>query len=137
MKGVVFLGDRRLELREFPDPTPGARDVILEIKASGMCGSDLHNYRALRMGRRPRSVFSNETADSIQDDAFRNNVWASMSRAGYAGVRPEGGGGVTLRGRPGARGHTSPIPRRAETACGRYSHGSTARDWRGSTGRRG
>ena len=46
MKGVVFLGDRKLELRDFPDPTPGARDVILEIKASGMCGSDLHNYRA-------------------------------------------------------------------------------------------
>jgi len=23
MKGVVFLGDRRLELREFPDPSPG------------------------------------------------------------------------------------------------------------------
>ena len=22
MKGVVFLGDRKLELREFPDPTP-------------------------------------------------------------------------------------------------------------------
>ena len=46
MKGVVFLGDRKLELREFPDPIPGPRDVILEIKASGMCGSDLHTYRA-------------------------------------------------------------------------------------------
>jgi threonine dehydrogenase-like Zn-dependent dehydrogenase len=46
MQGVVFLGDRKLELRDFPDPTPGPRDVILEIKASGMCGSDLHNYRA-------------------------------------------------------------------------------------------
>jgi D-arabinose 1-dehydrogenase-like Zn-dependent alcohol dehydrogenase len=46
MKGVVFLGDRKLELREFPDPTPGPRDVILEIKASGMCGTDLHTYRA-------------------------------------------------------------------------------------------
>jgi threonine dehydrogenase-like Zn-dependent dehydrogenase len=46
MKGVVFVGDRKLELREFPDPTPGPRDVVLEIKASGMCGSDLHNYRA-------------------------------------------------------------------------------------------
>lgn len=45
MKGVVFLGDRKLELRDFPDPTPGPRDVVLEIKASGMCGSDLHNYR--------------------------------------------------------------------------------------------
>ena len=46
MLGVVFLGDRKLELREFPDPTPGPRDVVLEIKASGMCGSDLHVYRA-------------------------------------------------------------------------------------------
>ena len=46
MKGVVFLGDRKLELRDFPDPTPGPRDVVLEIKASGMCGSDLHTYRA-------------------------------------------------------------------------------------------
>src|SRR5689334_3296810 len=46
MQGVVFLGDRRLELRQFPDPTPGPRDVVIEIKASGMCGSDLHVYRA-------------------------------------------------------------------------------------------
>jgi threonine dehydrogenase-like Zn-dependent dehydrogenase len=44
MKGVVFVGDRKLELRDFPDPTPGPRDVVLEIKASGMCGSDLHVY---------------------------------------------------------------------------------------------
>ncbi|MGD0663934.1 MAG: alcohol dehydrogenase catalytic domain-containing protein [Syntrophorhabdales bacterium] len=46
MKGVVFLGDRKLELREFPDPTPGEGEVVLNIKASGMCGSDLHKYRA-------------------------------------------------------------------------------------------
>src|SRR4029077_17115205 len=46
MKGVVFLVDRKLELRDFPDPAPGPRDVVLEIKASGMCGSDLHVYRA-------------------------------------------------------------------------------------------
>lgn len=46
MTGVVFLGDRKLELREFPDPTPGPRDVVLEIKASGMCGRGLHVYRA-------------------------------------------------------------------------------------------
>jgi len=46
MKGVVFLGDRKLEVRDFPDPTPGPREAIIEIKASGMCGSDLHTYRA-------------------------------------------------------------------------------------------
>jgi threonine dehydrogenase-like Zn-dependent dehydrogenase len=46
MRGIVFPGDRTAELREFPDPTPEPRDVVLEIRASGMCGSDLHAYRA-------------------------------------------------------------------------------------------
>ena len=46
MKGVVFHGDRKLELINFPAPSPGPGEVILEIKASGMCGSDLKFYRA-------------------------------------------------------------------------------------------
>jgi len=46
MRGVVFLGDRKLEIREFPDPRPGSDEVLLAMKASGMCGSDLHFYRA-------------------------------------------------------------------------------------------
>ena len=46
MCGVVFLGERKLELREFPDPTPGPGEAVIAIKASGMCGSDLHPYRA-------------------------------------------------------------------------------------------
>jgi len=46
MKGVVFLGNRKLQLQDFADPTPGPGEVVLQIKASGMCGSDLHIYRA-------------------------------------------------------------------------------------------
>ena len=46
MRGVVFLGDRKVELRTFPDPTPGPGEVVLEMKASGMCGSDLKFYRS-------------------------------------------------------------------------------------------
>lgn len=46
MRGVIFLGERKLQLAEFPDPAPGPHDVIVEIKASGMCGSDLNFYRA-------------------------------------------------------------------------------------------
>jgi threonine dehydrogenase-like Zn-dependent dehydrogenase len=46
MKGLVFLGERRIEFIDFEDPTPGPGEVVLEIKASGMCGSDLHRYRA-------------------------------------------------------------------------------------------
>jgi len=46
MRGVTFLGERKLQLAEFPDPVPGPHDVIVAIKASGMCGSDLKPYRA-------------------------------------------------------------------------------------------
>jgi len=46
VRGVVFLGDRKVELRSFPDPTPGPGEVVLEMKASGMCGSDLKFYRS-------------------------------------------------------------------------------------------
>ena len=46
MKGIVFLGDKKLEIQNFEDPHPGPDDVIIEIKASGMCGSDLKFYRA-------------------------------------------------------------------------------------------
>jgi threonine dehydrogenase-like Zn-dependent dehydrogenase len=45
MKGVVFPGDRKVAYLEIPDPTPGTLDVVIEIKASGMCGTDLQNYR--------------------------------------------------------------------------------------------
>jgi threonine dehydrogenase-like Zn-dependent dehydrogenase len=46
MRGVTFPGDRKIEFIDFPDPTPGPGEVVLEIKASGMCGSDLKSYRA-------------------------------------------------------------------------------------------
>lgn len=45
MRGAVFLGDRKVELRTFPDPTPGPGEVVIAMKASGMCGSDLKFYR--------------------------------------------------------------------------------------------
>src|SRR5215470_766892 len=47
MKAVVFPGERKVQVLDFPDPTPGPGEVVLEIKSSGMCGSDLKFYRAV------------------------------------------------------------------------------------------
>jgi len=33
-----------LEVREWPDPKPGPKDVVLAIQACGVCGSDMHFY---------------------------------------------------------------------------------------------
>ena len=51
MKGVVFLGDRALEVRDFPVPQPGPGQVLVQMKRAAICGSDLHTYR------RPSSFF--------------------------------------------------------------------------------
>lgn len=46
MRGLVFPGGREVAFIDVPDPTPGDGEVVVEVKASGMCGSDLHPYRA-------------------------------------------------------------------------------------------
>jgi threonine dehydrogenase-like Zn-dependent dehydrogenase len=55
MRGLVLLGERQTELRGYPDPSPGPHDVVVAMKASGICGSDLRPYRGPR--RDPDKVF--------------------------------------------------------------------------------
>lgn len=45
MRGVVFQGNKRLEIRDFPDPEPGLNEVVVRVKAATVCGSDLHIFR--------------------------------------------------------------------------------------------
>jgi threonine dehydrogenase-like Zn-dependent dehydrogenase len=45
MRGVVFLGGRQAEVRDFPDPMAGPGEVVVQLRAGGLCGSDLHLYR--------------------------------------------------------------------------------------------
>lgn len=41
MRGVVLPGGSRVELRSFPDPVPGIGQVVIRVKASSICGSDV------------------------------------------------------------------------------------------------
>jgi threonine dehydrogenase-like Zn-dependent dehydrogenase len=65
MRGVVFPGNRTVETLNFPDPTPGPGDVVLEMKASGMCGSDLHQYRRPKGQPRAGTGIAPSTAPTI------------------------------------------------------------------------
>ena len=43
MKAAVFQGPGRpLEIRTVPDPEPGPSEMVLAVRACGICGSDLH-----------------------------------------------------------------------------------------------
>lgn len=36
MRGVVFAGECELESMQFPDPTPDAHDVVIELEPSSI-----------------------------------------------------------------------------------------------------
>jgi L-iditol 2-dehydrogenase len=46
MKALVKYarGEGNMEIREIPEPSPGANQVQIEVKAAGICGSDIHIY---------------------------------------------------------------------------------------------
>ena len=56
MQGVVLPGDRQLEFREFEVPVPGNGQVLVRMKASSLCGSDLRAiYRPTNQGSGPEA----------------------------------------------------------------------------------
>jgi 2-desacetyl-2-hydroxyethyl bacteriochlorophyllide A dehydrogenase len=42
MKAAVITGVGSVEVTQVPDPTPGPRDVVVQVAACGLCGTDLH-----------------------------------------------------------------------------------------------
>ena len=46
MRGVRFLGNRKCEVIDYPEESPGQNEVLIKLRSSGICGSDLHGYRS-------------------------------------------------------------------------------------------
>src|SRR4051794_21837417 len=51
MRGVYLRGDRRVEVREVPDATPGERHLVVRMRASTICGSDLRAIYREHLGQ--------------------------------------------------------------------------------------
>ena len=44
MKCAVFYGKHDLRVEERPVPVLGPKDVLVQVKACGVCGTDVHIY---------------------------------------------------------------------------------------------
>lgn len=53
MKAMKILGKGQLELCECPTPVPGPGEVLIQVAASGICGTDVHMYNGQSMGSYP------------------------------------------------------------------------------------
>lgn len=48
MKTAMFYGGPDIRIEEIPTPEPGPGEVLVRVRAAGICGSDLHSYRQPR-----------------------------------------------------------------------------------------
>jgi len=49
-RAAVMHGTHDVRMEDRPVPEPGPREVLVEIKAVGVCGSDVHYYEEGRIG---------------------------------------------------------------------------------------
>ena len=49
-KAAVMHGTHDVRLEDVPVPEPGPKEVLVEIRAVGVCGSDIHYYQEGRIG---------------------------------------------------------------------------------------
>ena len=69
-QAAVLYAPHDIRIEERPVPKPGTREVLIEIKAVGVCGSDVHYYEHGRIGTyvvRQPLILGHESAGVIID----------------------------------------------------------------------
>src|SRR5271154_1496331 len=72
MKALLLSQYKHLELAELPEPKPGRGEVLVQVAACGICGSDVHGYDGSSGRRIPPIVMGHEAAGRIA--ALGSNV---------------------------------------------------------------
>jgi threonine dehydrogenase-like Zn-dependent dehydrogenase len=67
MKALVYVAPERMEIRQIPEPQPREGEVLLQVAAAGVCGSDLHGFLGHSERRKPGLVMGHEAVATILD----------------------------------------------------------------------
>jgi L-iditol 2-dehydrogenase len=65
MRALVYLGPRNMDLQEAPEPVAGPGEVVFEMEAAAICGSDLHGFREASPRRIPPLVMGHEAVGRV------------------------------------------------------------------------
>jgi L-iditol 2-dehydrogenase len=65
MQALVLENVCKLVIRDIPQPAIGPQDVLIEVKACGICGSDVHGYDGSTGRRIPPLVMGHEAAGVV------------------------------------------------------------------------
>lgn len=67
MKALVYTKPHCFEYADFPDPEAGDDDVLIRVRACGICGSDVHGSTGKTGRRIPPLIMGHEAAGIVED----------------------------------------------------------------------
>jgi L-iditol 2-dehydrogenase len=83
MKALILKEYKRLCIEDVPEPELGPEDVLVAIKACGICGSDVHGMDGSTGRRRPPVIMGHEAAGVIAEVGAGTANWKPGDRVTF------------------------------------------------------
>src|SRR5262245_20486165 len=83
MKALVLKEYKRLAYEDVPEPEPGPEEVLVAVKACGICGSDVHGMDGSTGRRRPPIIMGHEASGVIAKIGNGVSGWSTGDRVTF------------------------------------------------------
>ena len=83
MKGLLLKKYMELEVTVMPQPEIGPSDVLVRVRACGICGSDVHGLDGSTGRRIPPLVMGHEAAGVIEETGRNVKAWKAGDRVTF------------------------------------------------------
>lgn len=83
MKALVLQQYKRFAYQDVPEPKPGPDEVLVAVKACGICGSDVHGMDGSTGRRRPPIIMGHEASGEIAATGNAVKDWKPQDRVTF------------------------------------------------------
>ncbi len=83
MKALLLTAPSKLEVVDFPEPQPAADEVLIQIHACGICGSDIHGWDGSTGRRQTPLIMGHEAAGEIIATGPLVKAWRNGDRVTF------------------------------------------------------
>jgi L-iditol 2-dehydrogenase len=83
MKALLLSKYRQFEITDLPIPTPGPGELLVQVAACGICGSDVHGFDGSSGRRIPPIVMGHEAAGRVAGVGPQVTGWSEGDRVTF------------------------------------------------------
>jgi L-iditol 2-dehydrogenase len=83
MKALLLTAPSQLALVDFPNPQPAADEVLVRVRACGICGSDIHGWDGSTGRRHPPLIMGHEASGEIAAIGSQVSGWQMGDRVTF------------------------------------------------------